>query len=170
MRRIKSFCVARPSHPHFPRAGETTSASDSGSPTLEHPRKQFGATSPCSRVSATPCTSRVFHFLLRARGPPSFRNVQLDRQVLTEEEAASPRLLAGVVQGVSREAGLALGGRWCLHLEVEAADLIRLGLVALRRLQQPRGDRPPLGPCDPDPQAVSIRCSSAPCGPRRGGR
>ena len=42
------------------------------------------------------------------QGLPSFRDVQLDRQVLTEEEATSSRLLACVVQGVGREAGLSL--------------------------------------------------------------
>src|SRR5271157_2515369 len=41
MRRIKSFSVARPSHPHFPRAGETTFASDSGIPTFQHPLNNY---------------------------------------------------------------------------------------------------------------------------------
>ena len=72
----------------------------------------------------------------RVRGSPSLRHVELDRQVLTEEEATSSLLLAGVVQGVGREAGLSRGGRGCLHLEVEAADLNRLGPVALRRLER----------------------------------
>ena len=62
-----------------------------------------------------------------------FRNVQLDRQVLTEEEALSSLFFACVVQGIGREAGLSRGGRGYLHLKVEAADLIRLGLAALGR-------------------------------------
>src|SRR5262249_27154643 len=85
------------------------------------------------------------------RAPASLDNVQLDRQVLAEEQAAPSCLLTSVVQGVGRETNLARGGRWCVHLEVEAADLFSLGLVALRGFQQSSGDRPALGPGNPDP-------------------
>src|SRR5689334_5616576 len=83
------------------------------------------------------------------RGPSSSQGFQLDRQVLAKEEAAPSLLLAGVVQGVGREAGLPLGGRGYLHLEVEPAGLDRLGLGALWPLEQTRVDRPPLGAGDP---------------------
>src|SRR5437868_11104869 len=102
-----------------------------------HTRHEAGVGLVADRPAALQEESRWTAAPDRAREPPSFRNVQLDRQILTEEEAATSRLLARVVQGVGREASPSLGGRRCLHLEVEAANLNRFGLVALRRLQQP---------------------------------
>jgi hypothetical protein len=80
---------------------------------------------------------------------PSFHDVEVDRQILTEEQAASSGLLTGVVKSVGREAAVPLGGRWYPYLEVETPHLIRLGLLALGCHEQSRRDGQVLA-LDPD--------------------
>ena len=92
--------------------------------------------------------------------------MEFDRQILTEEEATSTRLLARIIQSVGREVSRSGGGLRCLYLEVEAADLVRFGPGALRRLQKSTRNSPAFGPGDPDSQRGRFVVPMRPSGPR----